>query len=190
MQAEKEAAYEPDILILMETIQDLISESKSIYRRATILKDRYRIIDGKQFKNPTFEDFEKVVEKLLDGTPSKTPIQETQDDFSKLDVKNEDWQKKRDVILEEIEAIFTSLGLGTSKEDRKVKIDIFEAAFETTSWTAIENKKVTELEPALEKLKQFKVLMLQYMKDCAETSAKPDPAMAYEFIYQIWDKKF
>lgn len=190
MQAEKEAAYEPDILILMETIQDLISDNKSIYRRATILKDRYRIIDGKQFKNPTFKDFEKVVEKLLDGTPSKTPIQETQDDFSKLDVKNEDWQKKRDVILEEIEAIFTSLGLGTSKEDRKVKIDIFEAAFETTSWTAIENKKVTELEPALEKLKQFKVLMLQYMKDCAETSAKPDPAMAYEFIYQIWDKKF
>ena len=190
MSAERETAYEPNLLVLMETKENVIGAGKKeVYREATILKDRYRVIDGKTFKNPTFKDFEPVIEKMLSGTRREDEIQENKDDFSELEKSNENWQKKRDVILEEIEAIFTSLGLGTSKEDRKIKVDLFEVAFETTSWTAIQNKRVTELESALEKLKQFKTLMLQYMKDCAETSSKPDPSIAYEYIFQVWDKR-
>lgn len=190
MSAERETAYEPNLLVLMETKENVIGAGKKeVYREATILKDRYRVIDGKTFKNPTFKDFEPVIEKMLSGTKREDEIQENKDDFSELEKSNDNWQKKRDVILEEIEAIFTSLGLGTSKEDRKIKVDLFEVAFETTSWTAIQNKRVTELETALEKLKQFKTLMLQYMKDCAETSSKPDPSISYEYIFQVWDKR-
>ena len=68
MKAETETAFEPDILVLMQKVTDLISEKKTIYREAMIVKDRTTQIDGKTFKNPIFENFYPAIKVLLDGT--------------------------------------------------------------------------------------------------------------------------
>ena len=71
MQGEKNTAYEPDILILMERYEDILTDKKVIYREATVLKGRSQIIDGKTFKNPTYGDFSAEVEYTLKN-PIKT----------------------------------------------------------------------------------------------------------------------
>lgn len=189
MKAETETAYEPDILILMERIEDMLGKDKKISRIATVLKDRYRQIDGRTFENPTFKEFEPVIDKIMSGQAAKVE-DENPDTFEELEQKNDNWQKKRDVLLEETEAIFHSLGLGTSKEDKQLKVNILEAAFNTASWTAITNMKVEEIQAALLNLKKFKELYLDYLKRCAETSEKPNTSMAYEFIREVWDVMF
>src|SRR5262249_7285861 len=49
MRGDNEMAYEPDVVVLMERMQDVTRKGIKPYKRATILKDRARLIDGKQF---------------------------------------------------------------------------------------------------------------------------------------------
>lgn len=189
MKAETETAYEPDILVLMERLEELMGKEKKITRLAIVLKDRYREIDGKTFENSTFKDFEPVVDKILSGS-NVEQAEENPDTFDELNAKNENWQKKRDVLVEEVEAIFHALGFGQTKEDKQLKVNLLEAAFNTPSWTAIQNMKVGELESGVNGLKAFRTLYLNYIKTCADTSEKPDSMMAYEFIRQVWDVMF
>lgn len=56
--AETESSYEPNILIEMRRVQiaDKATKKSGIYKRvATILKDRFDVIDGRQAENPGFD---------------------------------------------------------------------------------------------------------------------------------------
>src|SRR6185312_7093006 len=55
MKVEGETAYEPDMLVYMEQIEEILQDKKEVYNQATILKDRADLIQGKTFKNPTYE---------------------------------------------------------------------------------------------------------------------------------------
>jgi hypothetical protein len=55
MAAEREAAYETSLSVLMERHTDM--ETKKAHRTATILKDRGSVIDGQVFRDPTFDCF-------------------------------------------------------------------------------------------------------------------------------------
>src|SRR3990167_4023376 len=68
MKAEGETAYEPGVLVLMERWEKVLEEKKEIYHTATILKDRSTLIHGKMFKDPSFKEFEPVVDFLLEKT--------------------------------------------------------------------------------------------------------------------------
>lgn len=168
MKAETELAYEPDCLVLTEIHEELMGEKKRVYRTATILKDRYRMIDSQVFTNATFKDFEPMIDRALDGTyqESKPGIPDT---FEELESKSKDWVKRRDVALEEIENLFPHLGWGTSGIHKKLKLELINRTFLTTSWTAIKNKPVDELEGGLEKLKKFKDTWLAYLQECADS---------------------
>lgn len=96
----------------------------------------------------------------------------------------------KEITLKEIQAIFPNLGLSDTEADKKIKTDVLEAAFGTNSWKAVQQLPIEILKVALDKLEKFKDMMLTYIKDSAEAGIPFDPAMAYEFIYQIWDKKF
>ena len=66
MRAETETAYEPDILVLMERVENVLDRKKrEIYREATVVKSRDPQLDGKVFRNPTFEDFQSAIDLIL-----------------------------------------------------------------------------------------------------------------------------
>lgn len=65
MKVEGDTAYEPDMLVLMERFEDILTDKKNVYRQATIVKDRSTIIDGKTFKNPAFKDFLPAIERMM-----------------------------------------------------------------------------------------------------------------------------
>ena len=76
MKAESESGYEPSLLIVMERHEKLKTSGKlnDVWREAYILKDRSFTIDGKSFKNPTYEDFRPHFAKLNLGGEHSVPV--------------------------------------------------------------------------------------------------------------------
>ena len=120
------------------------------------MKDRSGTIDGKTFNNPTYKDFKPVLEYIL-----SVPVGEVKGttDPTNLAPSDEYPAKKieREKALEKIWAVFDQLGLSAqSAADKKLKIDLFEIVFGTTSKTEVEGKKLNELLSAVDTLIEFK----------------------------------
>ena len=157
MKAETETAYEPDVLVLTETIQELLGKQKKVYRRATILKDRYRIIDGKSFTNASFKDFEPMIDKALDGTAKTRTIVTHPDDFSELDNQSSEWSRHKDIAIEEIKNIFKQMGFDRSTEGQAVIINLLETCFGPKGFAGLEAMKAKELKEKLQKFEHVKM---------------------------------
>jgi hypothetical protein len=155
MKVEGETAYEPDMLVLMEHQEDVLGNEKRVWREATILKDRSTRIDGRTFKNPTFEDFAPAIDAIL-ANPSKAK-QAPERDAAALIKTEEDRQtfgRERDICLEEIKGIIEGAGLGGHGGEAKArKVQAFEAAFGTSSWTKISSMMPSDLRDGAAKLR-------------------------------------
>lgn len=140
MKAEGELGFEPSILVFMEREQDL--ETLKVSHVGTVMKDRRsdkKTLDGKRIVNPKFKDFLPHIECLnlggvqlgVDATrTSEGSIEPDQFDRRRTD---------RDIVLDLIKDLGTK-HLGASQDDKKRKIELLEAAFGTSSWTAIEKR--------------------------------------------------
>ena len=104
MKVEGETAYEPDILVLMERFEEVLGKDKSVWREATVVKDRSTLIDGKTFKNPEYRHFAPAIEEMLNNPTENTSSKEM--DSSGLFKTEEDKQeyiRMKKITLEEIE---------------------------------------------------------------------------------------
>lgn len=139
MQAEKGLGYEPNILVWMERNLDL--HDKVVSRTATVLKDRSRTLDGKQFADPTFEIFLPHIKFMALGGKHETPDTSRNsdelmpnDDAPLSDLKS----VRRQIALDEIQALLVEHYPSTGTEDKKAKAALIKEFFGTTSWTEIE----------------------------------------------------
>ena len=57
MRAEREISYEPSLLVEMEAVFETSRVGSNMIRRAFVKKDRFDVIDGKFFDNPTLDAF-------------------------------------------------------------------------------------------------------------------------------------
>lgn len=136
--AEKGLGYEPNLVVEMEAIQKRTTKpsAKSVIRRATVLKDRGRLLDGKQFDNPTFKNFLPHINQLrlggahigIDLTKSSSSL------FARGE--REDRGKQRAIVLDEIKDLMT-LSYGQTKDDQRTKILKLRQHF-GASWAEIE----------------------------------------------------
>lgn len=155
MKVEGETAYEPDMLVLMERFENILEETKEVYRQATVIKDRSTLLDGKVIRNPTYADFAPAIDYLLEEAVEKAPPSETENDYDD-DEKRREYVKRRDIALETIEAVMVKAGLaGTSAAAKVAKVAALESAFKTASWTAIKGMNPTRLEEGIEALKAY-----------------------------------
>lgn len=142
MAAEKGLGYEANLLVEMTSHQVLgPKKAKVIVRRATILKDRSTVLDGKQFENPKFEQFLPHINKLnLGGAHNGFDATRTS---SALFPKEErdDTRFDRDIILEKVSNLLSAHGHGgTSKEATASRLELLQRFFKTTSKTEMEKK--------------------------------------------------
>ena len=139
MRAETETGYEPSILILMEKHQDL--DNKSIYRTASVMKDRSTLIDGKTFRNPTFEDFRPHIEFLnLGGVQVGVDTQRDSKGIVERDGKSQ-WhldKEQKEIVLDETQSLLVKHYPSTSGADKKAKSELIEKHFKTLSWKRVE----------------------------------------------------
>jgi hypothetical protein len=137
MQAEKGLGYEPNILVWMERNMDL--KTKVVARTATVLKDRSRRLDGKQFPDPTFATFLPHIEFMALGgkheaaDTTRTSEDIMPDDEGPMDIK----AVRRGIVLEEIEALLVKHHPSMAAEDKKAKAALVLEFFGTPSWTEI-----------------------------------------------------
>ena len=178
MRVEGQFAYEPSLLVEMEAVQTSAKVGSEMVRRAFVKKDRFDIMDGQSFINPTFDTFMPHIARLNLGGDHKAfeEGRDSVDMFQRNDI-GERKQTQKDINLEKIQNEIKKLHPGQTKEDQLAKIALLEELFGTNSWKEIEtffsNDKLAE---GLNNL-QLKVLKSadEMAKAEAIASAKPKP---------------
>ncbi len=155
MRAEGDTGYEPSILCEMEKVY---SEGDGTYvRRCNVVKERFGILDSKSFDNPKFDDYLPHIECLnLGGEHYGLNTTSTSEDMfdDNGDGSLQRMFRRRDIALEEFDAVLTKAGLtGTSGDTKKRRIEVLEQLFGTSSKTAIERKRPEDIEAAIERVK-------------------------------------
>lgn len=153
MKVEGETAYEPDMLILMERFEEVLGEKKEVWREATIIKDRSNTIDGKTFKNPTYESFAPAIEYIL-ADPASVEQSETKSIQFDLKTEDEKWaiRRERDKWIEQTEGTLSRFFPGSTGKDKANKMTVLELAFGTTSETAMRDMWPEELKAGYSKV--------------------------------------
>ena len=157
MQAEKNAAYEFDILVLMERHELIQRKKREVWRQSVVLKGRGNLLDGAVFKNPTYEDFAPAIEAIIKD-PVAARFSHAEQDAGELIKTEEDkrkWVQGKKRWLEEIEGYLVSLWPSSSAAEKKNKTDALEYAFNTRSWSAIEMMSPELLEDGFARVVEF-----------------------------------
>lgn len=149
MKVAGETPFEPDLNLWMEQHQEMTADGLVTWREAQVMKDRSGLIDGKTFKNPTYEMLRPFVRYLVD-VPMGAVAGETNGESLAPSENYEsfDRKRKREIALEEIQEEIVKLYPSQSKEDKQAKAELVEELFSTRSWTAVENKPLEVLERA------------------------------------------
>jgi hypothetical protein len=176
MRAEREISYEPSLLVEMEAVALSSKVGGQMIRRAFVKKDRFDLIDGKSFDNPTLDSFMPHIAMLNIGGEHLAieSGRNSQDMFTRNDI-GERKSIQKEILLEKIQNEIKKLHPGQTKEDTRAKIDLLQELFETNSWTEIStffsNEKLAE------GLNNLQLKALRAEDDMAKAEAvKAEPA--------------
>lgn len=146
MRAEGETAFEPSLLIQMESERNI--ENDKMWNTALVVKDRSTKINGKKFINPTFKDFLPHIECLnLCGPQVGIDTTRNNSELFIQDGSETKWyaeKQAKEVALDEIGELLAEYFPGATLEMKRIKADMIEKAFGTRSW-----EKVKTLNPAV-----------------------------------------
>lgn len=154
MATEKEMGYEPSLLI--EMVKDHRKDGpKRIVNMCVVEKDRSDLFNGKEFDFPTFDTFKDHFQFLNIGGEHYQMDDGTSKDLFTPD-GNDGWteeKRNREILSEEISALFTKHMGGKDAATLKEKILLLEKYLGTSSKTKIESMKSAELREGYLKLK-------------------------------------
>ena len=154
MKTESEFGFEPSLLVEMVREQEIIDGKRKVYHRATVIGDRFHVIDGNSTVDPAPEFFMphikmlnlKAYSQIDAGLKTEFGISEEGDaEFVAR-------RKAKESLLEEIWGTFDKLGLGTGAKDKQIKVDLLDKIFRTKSKTAIEGMNIDQLQDAYNRL--------------------------------------
>ena len=147
MKVEQEFGFEPSLLIEME--RDWSSDDPpKLVNRATVLGDRFDLMNGRSCDMPTFEFFKPFVQLLA---PSNHVAVDTavKTEYGLDETKSDDWKREKDrreILAEKIKATFTLAGLdGKSADDKKALVETMEKYWGSKSWKEISEKTSSSL---------------------------------------------
>lgn len=166
MKTEGEFGFEPSLLVEMQRTQDL-KDGHRIIRTATVLGDRFSVIDGKEGVFPSTDNHPQALEVVyrffkphLDClTPGAHATVDTkhETDFAINEDGDNGWEaekKQRTIQCEEIQGELLKRWPSQSAADKKAKVEAIEAVFGTRSWTKVENMHSTRLKEGLAALRE------------------------------------
>jgi len=173
VRSETESSFEPSLQVEFERIYDKENPSAKYYRQATVVKDRFGILDGesKRFityrknggldykklidNNPTFEFFKPHISRLNLGgkhigfnqDSSETLFDGSEKDFAER-------AKRTRIALENIENGLTAIY--TSGEHKANKLAIIFTLFDTRSWESVKTRDLYDLEIGVKVINKLK----------------------------------
>jgi len=156
MKVDGETAYEPDIVLHMDRVEELLDEKKVVYRECTVLKDRSGLLDGKTLRNPTGVEFAPVFSYLLTNPAAQVADEPEGNDRSLFhdDDATEAKKLKREILLEKIEETIRKAAPGQSTAEKTFRQALLEGCFGTLSWREVTVMDLARLEIGLASLGQ------------------------------------
>ena len=173
MKVEGDTAYEPDMLVLMERFEEILTDKKKVYRQATIVKDR-GVLDGKTFINPSYDNFVPSIEDLLENpTVNKQSAVKDSADLFRTEEDKQQYIRQKEIVLEEIGGWLLKAWPSMGGAEKLAKQNVIEQVFNTTSWTAVTQMGLSALRDGLESVKAIvDAEMKKRFPDVAETQEK------------------
>lgn len=184
MKLSGETPFESDLNVWME-VQEKIDGGKlvDVWREAQILKDRSGVIDGEVFKNPSYSDFKPFVDFIVNCEVGEVAGVSDSSDLAPKEFGDSDGKKRREILLEKIEAEFVKLGLDNrSKDDKMMKVLISESIFQTSSWKEIQLIATDELKDGLLSMQVFQDTFQAYLMACHDEGIKPEREKIKEML--------
>lgn len=139
LKAEGELGFEPNLLVHMDREQD--AETGLVTHMAHILKDRRsdaKSLDGKSFPNPTFQTFLPHIDYLdLGGALSGVDTTRSSAAMIPVDIRRENNETLRAIVLEEIGNLLTSVYPGRTDAAQQAKKDAI-ARYLAPTWKEVE----------------------------------------------------
>jgi hypothetical protein len=131
MRGDNESAFEPDMLVLMTRCQEVNGRVLQVWREAMIMKSRYSPLDGKVFRNPSFQDFEPIYQFVMSGKGEGAHGQESTMAGMFADPEQSGVARRRhiDMLLGELKGLYDSYLPGMGAKERKLKADVAYVAF-------------------------------------------------------------
>ena len=159
MKAEVDTAYEPSLLMEMVKHRKSSQAGAGWVHRAYIVKDRFDVIDGSHYDDPTFECFLPHIERLnLNG--EHRAIDADRDSQELWTGKNNGAARfrERDILVEKIEAEIHLLvpGSATSSDVKVKRLELMQEIFNSKSKKEIAGMDNAILETCLVALKNKK----------------------------------
>jgi hypothetical protein len=179
MKSESEAGYEPSLLIEMEGIQTEASRQKktrakqgSIVHHAYVLKDRWRILNGRTFTfkdmneykvggyQPVFNAFRPHFDKLAIGKAEQRSVDPSRTSAELFSPSGESvgaqMARRQTIAAEEVAGILSHLWPGQTAAEKRIRQSVLHELFGTFSWHAVETAPVVKLENVVDILREFK----------------------------------
>jgi len=150
MKAEVETAFEPSLLVEMVKHRTSPQAGAGWVHRAWIVKDRFSIIDGQFFDNPTFDSFLPHIQMLsLGGEHRAIDKDRNSQDLFKNNHTGHKRLQKRDQTLEKIKNEIYLLYPGQTDGAKQSRLKLTKAIFGTHSWNEITSMQNESLEEGL-----------------------------------------
>lgn len=152
MKVEGEFGYEASLMVSMHAEQvaaaTIRKKNKTTEKRpstiinvATVLKDRYDVMNGQMIEMPTGDDFMPFIERLNPDlhhevdTANHSVHSMPESDGGYLKDKTD-----RQIVVEKIQAEIGTLYPGQTSDEKKARIELVKTHFGTNSWTEIEKR--------------------------------------------------
>lgn len=149
MKVAGDTPFEPDLNIWMTQEQEVTHEGLKVWREALVTKDRTGLIDGKVFRNPSYEDFAPFIRYLVDVPTGAVSGESSSESLVPSEnFEGYDRKRKKEIALEEVQEEIVKMYPGQAADAKKAKADLIEELFGTRSWTAVENKPLEAIERA------------------------------------------
>lgn len=192
---DADANYEPNLLIEMEKIERFTREKGSkrkigqIEHAARVVKDRRMVLEGLSWVWPNMNGYKsggyKGVWKSLAPhftadprvgpggilRPEATP-RDSQRLFNPQSGESKMAERARRITIavEEIQAALNAIWPGQGADEKRLRVLVMEALFQTRSWTAVETFAPERVESAWKIMQHFEA-------DCLDIAVKDDDAV-------------
>jgi hypothetical protein len=142
MKAEGEFGFEPSLLVEMSKDMDL--DSRAIAITARVIKDRFDLLNGKEFKDPTFESFAPHVLALNPAAHTTVDASLKTRHYVNEGGRNPE-REEREVIAEKIQHELVKRWPGQSAVEKAAKANALERYWNTGSWKELTERVPLEL---------------------------------------------
>lgn len=153
MKTEGEFGFEPSLVVQMERIDtgDRGKPTGQYVRRATVIKDRFGVIDGMECDNPTFDFFAPYVRLLTPGAHVAVDT-ERQTDMGVDESGTAEWQREkrhRVIAFENFSGILTKEWPGQGAQEKLARQEVVFKVLGTRSISEVESTNSGKLKEAI-----------------------------------------